>query len=369
MPYKKKILLASIMASHYRSLIYQLMDRELHCDFVFGKDNSTVKTLDLTKLSHTVTLPNRHLGGSNFYYQPSFSGIAKKYDVVINDLGVFCISAWWLLLRAKARKQKVYHWDHGWYGRESLVKKVLKRMYFALADGAFIYGQYACDLMKKNGFNAGKLHVIHNSLDYDRQLELRKAIVPSSLYKEHFGNANPVLCFIGRLTSVKRIDYIVRALHIMKQQGTMCNLIIIGDGEERANIETLAETLDVKGHVWMYGPCYDEAVNAKLIYNADLCVSPGNVGLTAMHAMMFGCPVITHSDFKWQMPEFEAITDGSTGTFFRRDDVNDMATSIAAWLKSHRDGREEVREACFKEIDKNWNPHKQLEVIKRVIYE
>lgn len=357
------------MASHYRSLIYQLMDKELHVHFVFGKENSTVKTLDITKLSHAVVIPNKHLGGSNFYYQPSFSSIAKRYDVVINDLGIFCLSAWWLLLMAKARKQKVYHWDHGWYGRESLVKKILKRIYFALADGAFIYGQHACDMMRENGFNARKLHVIHNSLDYDRQQEIRTHLAPSAIYQEHFGNNNPVLCFIGRLTSVKRMDYIIKALHLMKEQGTTCNLIIIGSGEEQDNIETLAETLGVKEQLWMYGPCYDETVNAKLIYNADLCVSPGNVGLTAMHAMMFGCPVVTHNDFRWQMPEFEAITDGSTGTFFKKDDVHHMATTITQWLNDHREEREKVREACFKEIDNNWNPHKQLEVIKKVIYE
>lgn len=71
----------------------------------------------------------------------------------------------------------------------------------------------------------------------------------------------------------------------------------------------------VDKNVWFYGSCYDEQTNAELIYNADMCVAPGNVGLTAIHAMTFGCPVITHSDFKWQMPEFEAIHPGKTGDF------------------------------------------------------
>lgn len=57
--------------------------------------------------------------------------------------------------------------------------------------------------------------------------------------------------------------------------------------------------------------------NAEFIYNADLCVSPGNVGLTAMHSLVFGCPVITHNCFEWQMPEFEAIQPGITGDFLR----------------------------------------------------
>lgn len=41
----------------------------------------------------------------------------------------------------------------------------------------------------------------------------------------------------------------------------------------------------VDKNVWFYGSCYDEQTNAELIYNADMCVAPGNVGLTAIHAM------------------------------------------------------------------------------------
>ena len=104
-----------------------------------------------------------------------------------------------------------------------------------------------------------------------------------------------------------------------------------------------------------------------LLYSADLCVAPGNIGLTAMHAMAYGCPGISHNDFKWQMPEFEAIKEGITGEFFERDNAESLANSITNWLSTHENKREEVRNACFKEIDERWNPHKQLEIIKNVI--
>ena len=43
----------------------------------------------------------------------------------------------------------MYHWDHGWYGREGFIKKWLKRLYFGLATGAFIYGDRANTLKEK----------------------------------------------------------------------------------------------------------------------------------------------------------------------------------------------------------------------------
>lgn len=363
-----KICLASIIASHYRKLIYSLMEKELYCDFFFGKDNTTVKQLDISSFNKSTNIKNSYLLGSNWYFQYKLTKLTKEYDVVINDLGIFCLSAWEVLLLSKVRKQKVYNWDHGWYGREGFIKKWIKRIYFGLADGAFIYGNYARNLMIQNGFDGNKLHVIHNSLDYDKQLELRNNIQISNVYKEYFHNDSPVICFIGRLTPIKKLNQIVDALLILKNQGERYNCIFIGDGSERIALEQKVIELGLKEQVWFYGACYDERNNAELIYNADLCVAPGNIGLTAMHAMMFGCPCLSHNDFPWQMPEFEAIQEGVTGVFFERDNVNSLAECISKWFAEKNDKREEVRKACFTEIDENWNPHKQLSIIKSVIY-
>ena len=40
-----------------------------------------------------------------------------------------------------------------------------------------------------------------------------------------------------------------------------------------------------------------------------MCVSPGNVGLTAIHSLTYGTPVLTHDNFNFQMPEAEAIEE------------------------------------------------------------
>ena len=97
-----------------------------------------------------------------------------------------------------------------------------------------------------------------------------------------------------------------------------------------------------------------------------MCVSPGNVGLTAIHAMMFGTPVITHNDFPYQGPEFEAIKSGVTGDFFSKGDVDSMKMVIIKWFKEH-ENREAVRMSCYSEIDENWNPHIQVRIISNVI--
>ena len=160
---------------------------------------------------------------------------------------------------------------------------------------------------------------------------------------------------------------LVEAVAHLKAKGEKYNLIFVGDGVERESLELRVERLGLRDRVWFYGACYDEAVNAELVYNADLCVAPGNVGLTAMHTLMFGCPVITHNDFRWQMPEFEAISQYHTGNFFVRDDQLSLEEKISEWFRVNGAIRDEVRNWCYKEIDEQWNPYFQMNVIKSIL--
>lgn len=361
-----RICLTSLTASHYRKRIYLLMDEVLGCSFIFGKDDTTVKRMDTSLLSNARDLNNIKVKGA-VYRQLGLTKIVKGYDIIINDLGILCLSAWKMMLLAKFRGQKIITWGHGWYGREGFVKKWLKRMYCGLADANMVYGNYAKELMIENGFDAKKLYVIHNSLDYDVQLELRNNLQVSGIYKEHFGNDNPVLLFIGRLTEVKKLDQIIEAMAILRTKGHDVNCVFVGDGPMSEHLERLAQEKGLNRNVWFYGACYDESENATLVYNADLCVAPGNIGLTAMHAMMFGCPCISHNDFPWQMPEFEAIIPLRTGNFFERNNIQSLADCITDWFKQNGNLRNHVRSCCFKEIDENWNPHKQVEIIKNII--
>ena len=58
---------------------------------------------------------------------------------------------------------------------ETMVKKNL----FGLADGTFLYGNYARDVAIKQGNNPDKLWVIHTPLDHSHHVELRNKLSKS----------------------------------------------------------------------------------------------------------------------------------------------------------------------------------------------
>lgn len=364
-----KLCLIYNFAQHYRTSIFKLIDQEYDCSFVFGNEYLNIKKMDYSLLRGDVTeVPTKKLSGGWLYRPGIQKYLRKDFDCYLLLGESRALSTWLFCLKARFLhpRKKVYFWSHGWYGKENRVERLLKKLFFRLPNGGvFLYGNYARELMIKEGFNPEKLYTIHNSLAYDEQVAVRQQLMDKPIYKEHFRNDYPNLFFVGRLTTIKKLDMVLSAMAQLKDKGQNYNMTFIGGGDVQEELETIANELGLNDNIWFFGPCYDEKVLGEMIYNADLCVSPGNIGLTAMHSLVFGTPAITHDDFQHQMPEFEAIREGETGTFFENGNVSSLAEKIARWFERHKDDREFVRKVCMTEIDENWTPQFQIGVLKQ----
>lgn len=364
----KQILLIGNFAPHYRSAIFRQMDSELSCDFVFGDRIADIKKMDYSLLHHKVT----EVHNVQFRYGYYQIGVPKliwsNYDTYILTGDTRCISTWLFLLYALFFKNKrVFLWSHGWLGNENKGSRIISKFFYNLATGVFVYNQRSRQLMIDGGLSGQKLTTIYNSLDYDRQLSIRNRVTVSSIYSKHFLNKRKTIVFIGRLTPIKRLDLLIEAVKIMHENNKVFNVVLIGDGTDKTKLENKVVELGLTNCVWFYGASYDEEENAELLYNADLCVSPGNIGLTAIHSLMFGCPCVTNDDYNNQMPEFEAIREGSTGCFFKANNPKSLADTIISWFDQHEHDRDEIRNNCFEEVDKKWNLHFQMNIMKAVL--
>lgn len=361
----KQICLLYNYGQHYREAIFKSLDDALQVDFYFGDKMHDVKKLDYKILKGKVEeLKNINILINPFYWQKgAINLVFKPYNNYIILGEYYCLSTWFILLISCFTNKKVYLWTHGWYGNEGFFKRLLKRTFFSLATKIFLYGDYAKQLMIKEGFEDSKLVVIYNSLDYNKQLKIREKMVDKNIYFDHFRNNFPTIIFIGRLTAVKKLDQLIKAHQILNNNDFPVNLVFVGDGEMK---EELFKSVDstLKDKVWFYGPSYDEFENAQLIFNADMCVSPGNVGLTAIHCLMYGTPVLTHSNFASQMPEFECIENLKSGLFFNENDISDICNSIKR-MSDINSNRDVVRLDCYKNIDKYYNPNYQVKIISQ----
>jgi glycosyltransferase involved in cell wall biosynthesis len=364
-----KLCLITNIAPHYRLPIFKEMSSQLNCDFYSGDHIKTpIKTLDVKELPrYKATLHNSFYGP--FYWQhKSIRLLFKPYQYYILDGEPYCLSSWAILLLARLMRKKTIAWTHGWYGRESFIKRILKRVFYSLFSKLMVYSEYSIDLMKKEGFKSEKLFCIANSLDSNKEQDLRKELTTTNVYKEHFHNEDPTIIYCGRLQKIKKLELILKSLKLLNSQDYPVNIVFIGKNVDGLHLENQAKSLNLSNQVWLYGPCYNDTILGELFYNAMLCVSPGNVGLTAIHSLSFGCPVITHNNFAWQAPEFESIIPGITGDFFEQDNIKDLSEKIRKWTSLTSDERIQTRQNAYQEIDRKWNIHYQIKIMKKVIH-
>tara|TARA_Y100000768_G_C23893675_1_gene641431 strand:- start:175 stop:990 length:816 start_codon:yes stop_codon:yes gene_type:complete len=265
------------------------------------------------------------------------------------------ISNWVLAIFGRLFRIKVYYWGHGIYGNESFLKRLFRFLFLKLAYGHILYGERAKNELIRNGFDKEKLHVVYNSLNYDIQKKHFEKLLKKKTETKVFK-----LIFIGRLTKTKKIDLLIKALGKISNQ-IKYELSIVGDGSEKYYLVNLKNELGLS-NIKFLGSIHEEQVLSELIFNSNICVSPGNIGLTAMHSLSYGTPVITHNDFKNQMPEAEAITENINGLFFKKDNINDLAEKI---LKSSEIKFDKYLARSI--IDKKYNPSFQKQVFDNLI--
>lgn len=356
-------------AALYRYPIYSKIDKEFDAKFCFcGQPKMKLRMLDYSKLSNVdLSLKEINFPFGFYYLKGTLNLAIKEYDYVFIAGDIRDISSWALLFKCFILNKDIYFWTHAWYGKESLLLRKIKKLYYSLGKGTFLYGNYARDLMIKEGLDAKKLYVIYNSLDYEKQFALRSSLNQTDIYKSIFNNGYPVLIFVGRLEIYKKLDYILTAQSRLLMQNIKLNMIFVGDGVEKQTLKDLTNKLHLNESVCFYGPCYDETILSELIHNADICVSPGNIGLTAIHALVYGTPVITHNSFPYQGPEFEAIIDGITGAFFDYGSIDSLTETIKKWLDFHPIKTDELVNECYKVIDSKYNPYYQINLLKETL--
>ena len=371
---KNNIKLACILniAPIYRNGIYKLIIESFDCHFFFGEKaayGSSIKTIPMKFFDGRATLiENRSFICPPLWWQP---GVIRQFFHSYNRFLItgdfYSISTWIILfLSIFFPSKKIITWTHGWYGRESKVKIFIKKIFFSMCDAVLVYGNHAKRLMCENGLDCKKIHAVHNSLNFEEHKKILTTLQHTDIMFEHFKNHDPVIIFIGRLIADKKIGYLLDAASLLKKENCNINLLIIGDGPEKSSLQKKAEENGLS--VWFYGPCYDENINAQLIFDSQLCVIPGDAGLTIIHSMTFGCPVITHDNISKHGPEFEAIQENVSGAFYKENDIADLAKKIKLWC-FQKTISEADKKTCMDIIRREWTPEFQIKVIEKALNE
>lgn len=173
--------------------------------------------------------------------------------------------------------------------REKLIPFLIKIFYPLASEIIAVSKGIAKELVEETHLSREKISVIYNPVVTKELLEQAKLPSKDPWLQE---KELPVILGVGRLIKQKDFVTLINAFNLL-QETTLSRLIILGEGEERAQLESLVQKLGVEDKVKMPG-----FVSNPYAYmaNADIFVlSSGWEGLPTVliEAMATGIPVVS----------------------------------------------------------------------------
>jgi glycosyltransferase involved in cell wall biosynthesis len=121
-------------------------------------------------------------------------------------------------------------------------------------------------------------------------------VISGGIDADRFGSGSgpPVwdVVFVGRLAPIKQIDLLLRALAIVKREIPGIRAVIVGDGPQRQELETLAATLGLRDTVEFAGQRADVSPILGRSRVFVLTSKTEGLSLALMEAMMAGLPAV-----------------------------------------------------------------------------
>jgi glycosyltransferase involved in cell wall biosynthesis len=144
-----------------------------------------------------------------------------------------------------------------------------------------------------------------------------------------------VVGLVGRLSPVKGIEYLLRAVSLLVNERGMQSIqaLIIGGGPLLKSLEDLSRSLGIAAHVKFLGERHDVPSLLRLL---DVCVMPSlheGIPMALLEAMRAGCPVIATA--VGGIPE--VIRDGKEGMLVPSKDPKALAQAIGEMYASMPD--------------------------------
>ena len=150
------------------------------------------------------------------------------------------------------------------------------------------------------------------------------------------------IVFVGRLTSEKRVDEVLRAA--ARIDGAIVELI--GDGDQRVALEKLAEELGIRDRVVFHGHVTDEELRTALTRASVFAIASiaELQSIATMEAMASGLPVVAADAVA--LPHL--VEDGVNGHLFEPGNVDALTARLRDVLDASPESYEQMQRASLR---------------------
>jgi glycosyltransferase involved in cell wall biosynthesis len=210
--------------------------------------------------------------------------------------------------------------------RDRVVAEWVARTLFPKADRiAVVAEELRRDLIGTYGIRDELIRIAYNPLDIDL-VRARSALPVANGFPGHDGR--PTICAVGRLVYLKGYDVLLHAVAMLKAT-TPVRLLIVGDGEERQVLESIASQLglahDVRFVGWQANPWSYLKRSQMLVLSSRTEAFPS----VLTEAMALRVPVVAA---ECSAGVRECLDEGRAGCLVPPDDPGALARGIAKVL-------------------------------------
>lgn len=294
---------------------------------------------------HPLFAANIHLVPAKFLFgekivlsELPWRNLLSTYDLVYVEGNPRYVSLALLatLLRLTGRRVVLWTMIHSFRG--SRLGLTLRLTWYRIFSQLLVYSDTEAEYLSAKGFS-GQIVGINNGVDYDVISKATEAWPSSRLTKwrddKGIGNRLVILS-CARLDKKNKFEQILEVLPQLVKRCPTLMWCVIGDGPERISLEIKMQQLGLASHVRFLGRIYDENEQAPWFLSSQLLVHPGAIGLTLLHAMAFGLPVVTHNNEKHHGPEFAVMRTGQHGLTYCEDDLTAITGSLLELLGNEK---------------------------------
>ena len=215
------------------------------------------------------------------------------------------------------------------FGLKGTLLTIFKRLALRHADAVTVNSSVTEKAVKKILPVLKELHRIPMGVSIHKSAT---SSFSRKLRNQYRRGKGPLLIFVGRLVEEKGVDDLIRAVSILKPKFPDMTALIIGEGQDRQELESISIMLGLSDQVFFPGWVKPDLVPAYLAAG-DIFIAPSKKakdgwieaqGLTVIEAMMAKTPVITTRIGGI----VDSVKHGETGLLVEEKSPNEIAKAI-----------------------------------------
>ena len=284
------ILVLNLVPVYRRDFIIDLLDKGIK---IYAGDviSQKIKRFEDPRI---MTLRNHIIFGNWFFQELPIALFRRNKEKLIftGDLRNLSLLAY-LIYNKLFLGNKVVLWTHGLRYRRSIFIGTYFNLFYSLSDELYLYSKDGTTGLWK--FLKHRVKIIGNTIN-----------TVNHDIKPYTSNGSRDVLFLARIEPRKQLGLAIEALASISIKYNLA-LHVIGDGELLDFYKDTALRLGV--NVFFYGPVYEQQVISRIADQCCAMIIPGDIGLSAVHALSMGLPVITHNRSSKHGPEFSFLDE------------------------------------------------------------